>query len=103
MINQPRISLINKKKELVPEARAIFESWFDKFSDQTGFMTPDTCVEFIRSTTSDGSVPPTDSRIVRLFNDYDKDIDGKITKEEFIEFYRDRSLAKPELVWSNLN
>lgn len=29
----PRVMLLNKKKELVPEARAIFAGWFDKFSD----------------------------------------------------------------------
>jgi len=45
----------------------------------------------------------TDSRVVRLFNEYDKDIDGKLTRDEFIEFYKDRALQKPELVWSNLN
>ena len=42
---------MNKKKELVPEARAIFESWFEKFSNEEGYMTPETCIEFIRSTT----------------------------------------------------
>lgn len=45
----------------------------------------------------------TDQRIVRLFNEYDKDIDGKLTKEEFLDFYKDRALQKPELVWANLN
>jgi Ca2+-binding EF-hand superfamily protein len=54
-------------------------------------MTPETCVEFIRNSTSDPSVLITDPRVVRLFNEYDKDIDGKITEEEFLEFYRDRS------------
>lgn len=82
--------LLNKKKELVPEARAIFESWFDKFSED-GVMTPETCVEFIKNSTKDETVAITDPRVVRLFNEYDKDIDGKLTKEEFLEFYKDRS------------
>lgn len=43
--------LLNKKKELVPEVKEIFESWFEKFSDSEGFMTPETCVEFIRNST----------------------------------------------------
>lgn len=45
----------------------------------------------------------TDSRIVRLFNDYDNDIDGKIRLSDFLTFYKDRSMQKPDLVWSNLN
>ena len=53
---QARIPLITKKKELVPEARAIFESWFDKFSNDEGIMTPETCAEFIRHSTSDNTV-----------------------------------------------
>lgn len=48
-----RVPLTNKNKELVPEARQIIESWFEKWSDGTGYMTPETCVGFIRSTTSD--------------------------------------------------
>lgn len=92
LIFLPRVSLTNKKKELVPEAKAIFESWFEKFSNTEGFMTQDTCVEFIRNSTQDNNVTVTDSRIVRLFNDYDRDLDGKITREDFLDFYRDRSL-----------
>ena len=53
LMYQPRAMLLTKKKELVPEAKAIFESWFNKFSDEEGFMTPDTCVEFIRNSTQD--------------------------------------------------
>ncbi|CDW78148.1 ubiquitin carboxyl-terminal hydrolase family protein [Stylonychia lemnae] len=99
---QAKTTLINKKKELVPLAREIFASWFKKFSTADGFMTPDTCVEFIRNSTNDPSVLMTDPRVVRLFNEYDKDIDGKLTEEEFLEFYKDRSIQKPDLVWSNL-
>lgn len=55
-----RIPLITKRKELVPEARAIFESWFDKFSNAEGIMTPETCAEFIRNSTSDNTVTYTD-------------------------------------------
>jgi hypothetical protein len=97
------VSLLTKKKELVPEVRAVFESWFEKFCTEDGFMTPESCVEFIKSSTQDQSVSPTDSRIVRLFNEYDRDIDGKLTREEFLDFYKDRAIAKPDLVWSNLN
>jgi len=81
---------LNTNKELVKEAREIFASWFNKFSND-GFMTPETCTDFIRNSTSDPTVLITDPRVVRLFNEYDRDIDGKITQEEFLDFYRDRA------------
>ena len=49
---QNKVPLLNKKKELMPEARIIFESWFDKFSENN-YMTPASCVEFIRNSTND--------------------------------------------------
>ena len=103
MIYQARVPLLNKRKEIVPEAKAIFETWFERFSNEEGVMTPETCVNFIRDSTNDVTVSMTDNRIVALFNNYDQDIDGKLTKEEFLTFYKDRAMSKPELVWSNLN
>ena len=38
-VSIPRLSLMNKKKtDLVPEAKAIFKSWFESFSTE-GFMS----------------------------------------------------------------
>lgn len=61
IVIQPRVPLLNKKKDLVPEARAIFDSWFDKYSiilPETGIriMTPKTCCDFIRDSTKDDTV-----------------------------------------------
>jgi hypothetical protein len=53
IISIPRISLTNKQKQLIPEAKKIFDAWFERFSDAEGWMTPETCAEFIRSSTSD--------------------------------------------------
>lgn len=66
-------------------------------------MTPETCVEFIKSSIKDVSVTIYDSRITSLFDTYDSNHDGKLTKEEFLHFYKDKSLERPELVWSNLD
>jgi hypothetical protein len=52
----------------VPEARKIFESWFDTFSTPEGFMTNETCVNFIKNSTNDQSVTANDPRVVRLFS-----------------------------------
>lgn len=97
-----KVSLVNRKKELVPEAKRIFESWFETFSNDEGFMTEDTCVDFIKNSTNDPNVNTQDQRVTRLFTEYDKDKDGKLSRAEFLEFYRERAVLKPDLVWSNL-
>jgi Ca2+-binding EF-hand superfamily protein len=86
----PRVPLVNGKKELMPEAKKIFESWFETFS-RDGFMTPETCVDFIRNSTSDQTVTIQDNRVTRLFTEYDRDNDNRISREDFLEFYRERS------------
>jgi Ca2+-binding EF-hand superfamily protein len=86
-----KVSLVNRRKELVPEAKRIFEAWFETFSDE-GFMTQDTCVDFIKNSTNDPNVNTQDQRVTRLFTEYDKDKDGKLSKEEFLEFYRERAV-----------
>lgn len=93
--------LFNRNKELLPEPKRIFESWFDTFSEN-GFMTPETCVNFIKNSTNDPNVTAEDSRVTRLFDEYDKDKDGCLNLAEFLEFYRDRAVNRQELVWSNL-
>ena len=74
--------LCNHDGSLTPEARAIFELWFDSFS-KDGLMDPDDCVEFICSCTED-RCSKNDSRVTKLFDNYDSDGDGKVTKEEFV-------------------
>ena len=68
--------MLTKTKELVPETKAIFSAWFEKFSED-GWMTPDSCTNFIRASTTDQTVLKTDSRVVRLFTNYDEDCDGQ--------------------------
>lgn len=74
-----KVSLTTKKKQIVPEAKKIFESWFDTFSDSE-FMTPETCVEFIKSSTSDPTVTTADPRVIRLFEEFDVDRDNKLSR-----------------------
>lgn len=71
--------------QLTPEARAIFEDWFDTFSKE-GLMRKEDTVAFIRSCTED-NCSINDTRVTNLFRDYDNDNDGCVTKEEFVEFY----------------
>ena len=86
--------------QLTPEARAIFEDWFDTFS-KDGLMRKEDTVAFIRSCTDD-NCSLNDPRVTGLFRDYDNDNDGCVTKEEFVEFYRVSSVKKPDVVRSNI-
>ena len=43
-------------------------------------MTPETCVEFVRHSTTDTQVSVEDSRITKLFETYDVDRDNKLSR-----------------------
>lgn len=53
-----RVYLINKKKELLPEPRMIFEKWFEEYSqDKAGeYISMESCIEFVKDTTGDPNV-----------------------------------------------
>jgi Ca2+-binding EF-hand superfamily protein len=40
------------------------------------------------------SISTTDHRIVKFYNDYDSNIDGYLTLEDFLKFYRDNAENK---------
>jgi hypothetical protein len=103
-VSAARVKLLNKKGELIPEARAIFQTWFRRFSDQEGYMTPKECSDFIKATTNtiEPTIAPTDSRISNFFKDYSLAVFGKLTEEEFLQFYTDKAQSKLEVVWNNL-
>lgn len=98
--NIPKAPLMNPDKSLTKEAIAIFGEWFDSFSHE-GLMTPEDCVEFIRSCTDD-KCKTTDGRVRNLFQGHDHDGDGKVTRDEFIEFYREACIRKEEVVRANI-
>jgi hypothetical protein len=100
MGNIPKAPLTNPDKSLTPEAEGIFGEWFDSFSHD-GLMTPEDCVDFIRSCTDD-KCKTTDGRVRNLFQNHDHDNDGKVDKAGFVEFYRLASLKKEEVVRSNI-
>lgn len=100
LTTMPDAPLTTPEGGLTIQAENIFHCWFDTFSKE-GFMTPENCVDFIKSCTAD-NCKVTDSRIQNLFNNYDRDRDGRVTQDEFTEFYKMASLSKPEVVRSNI-
>ena len=100
MSNIPKAPITTSTGQITPEARRVFDDWFDKFQ-HGGFMTPQNCADFIRSCTDD-NCKADDPRILNLFHQYDYDKDGKIDRAGFHEFYRIAAVSKPEVVRANM-
>ena len=96
----PKAPLVNPDKTLTKDAIRIFGEWFDQFSTD-GLMTPEDCVEFIRSCTDD-KCKTTDGRVKGLFQNHDYDSDGKVDLQGFLDFYKKSCLAKEEVVRNNI-
>lgn len=71
------------------------------YSDKEGAMTRETCSDFISGCTGD-KCSADDGRITGLFSLYDKNKDGRIEREDFLEFYRGSAKNKPEIVRQNV-
>ena len=96
-----RVSLVNENNQLSAVARKIFSSWFMKYADKGEKMSQAGCAAFTSSCTGD-TCPSTDKSIQDLFNTYDDDRDGLLTKENFLSFYERSCVSKPITVWANL-
>ena len=98
----PRVPLIGKDLKLTAPAKKAFAAIFGKFA-KAGKMDFEGAASFIRSTTGEPNVIPTDNRVLVLFKSFDADKDGLLDVEGFSEFYRD-SLAhgREDTVWQNL-
>lgn len=97
---------LSNGRELVPELYVIINSWFDMFSNDQDQMTPEYCGNFIYSVTgSNVSVGVDDKRISSMFDSYDKQKKGYISREDFLRFYKESITYSNKLnaVWENLN
>ncbi|CDW89068.1 ubiquitin carboxyl-terminal hydrolase family protein [Stylonychia lemnae] len=103
------ISLLNEdKSDFNENTKKVFASIFYQYSiedeDQPGkrVMTPATCATFTKACTFEEHVTEDDQRVKGLFDIYDLDMDGKITFEEFLLFYKNCTIDKEYVVRENL-
>lgn len=83
----------------------IFNDWYDIYSTD-GKMHREDCSRFIKGVTNNlDDIPVDDSRIVSLFNQFDREEKGYIDREGYLKFYRECTLSfgKQKTVWENLN
>ena len=92
---------LTKGDRLTKRAKAVFVEIYKRFSKE-GKMDKGDYVEFARACLCDRSITSSDSQIIKVFNDYDKDNKGYLKEEEFLEFYEVSSVNKEEVVWNNL-
>ena len=93
--------LVGSDNNFTDKAKAIFNEWFDMYSDESGQMTKATCTLFIKGCT--GELPfENDDRILGIFANHDSNKDGKIEREEFMLFYLQASRTKADTVRENL-
>jgi hypothetical protein len=104
----PKVPLLDDSKlDMADHPRAIFTEWFELFSEEDldhpgqRVMTPQTCVEFIKSCTGENCALD-DDRVLYMFTTYDLDHDDKINYTDFMKFYTNCCLEKEDVVRSNL-
>lgn len=93
--------LLDENQQFTEQAAKIFNDWFTLYSNDDDLMSKEGCGLFIRGVTSE---PPKiyDERVDSLFKTHDKNKDGFIEREEFLEFYRSASCGKDTTVRENL-
>lgn len=92
--------MIQYDNTLNPKVKEIFKGWFESYSDH-GRMNPEQCADFIDSCTND-HCQPNDRRIAEFFSRYDDDKDSYLTWDNFLLFYFDGCMNRPEIVWNNI-
>ena len=96
-----KVNLLTPDNKLVPAAEKIFRKWFHRFADKGDKMSPEGAAEFTNSCTGE-NCKATDKKMIDFVALYDRDRDGLLEVEDFLEFYRSSCLSKPHAVWNNL-
>lgn len=89
------------KGALNPKAEAAFKQIFYRFA-KDGQCGPQELTPFTAIVLEQKNITAEDSKIADLISKWDKNNDGKLSEEEFFEFYKMSSLSKPHIVWNNL-
>lgn len=95
---------IEENGQVSKAALEVFNNWYDIFSTDGKMDKPD-CVRFIKGVTQTREeITLEDPRISQLFASYDKNNNGFISRDEFLQFYHDcvTNPSKKKAVWENL-
>jgi len=80
----------------------LFEEWWNVYKEEgTEDFTPNSAIRFIKGCTNE-EINADDSRIVNLFGMYDKQKTGKMTKDQFMDFFLTACSDRLERVLENL-
>jgi hypothetical protein len=100
----PQVDIVINGK-VNPDLINIYNEWYDHFAISDGKMSAKDCAKFIKTVTGTREdITGDDHRIKALLDNYNKNGDGFLERNEFIQFYVDCTL-KPEkkrVIWDNL-
>jgi hypothetical protein len=85
-----------------PLAKRAFDMLFDMYAERDGTWSKTSCGNFIQGCVGERSSGPDDSRVRDVFDQWDKDQDGKLQREEFFGFYMKAARERPQTVRENL-
>ena len=100
MTSAPEEDLIIEGK-LNPKAVRVFKKIFDRFSSRDNMMSKDDYNKFTGMCLGTYTKSYYD-KIHPIYNKYDSNHDGYLSFDDFLAFYTDSALDKPQTVWSNL-
>jgi hypothetical protein len=72
------------------------------YAERDGTWSKTSCGNFIQGCVGERSSGPDDSRVRDVFDQWDKDQDGKLQREEFFGFYMKAARERPQSVSENL-
>ena len=94
--------LTSKEGNLNPKADAAFREIFRRFCAGKEVMSPPEVSQFAMAVLEQKNISPDDIKVKDLIKQWDKDKDGCLSEEEFLDFYRASCAQKSSVVWVNL-
>lgn len=85
---------------LVEKAKVILRKIFKEYSS-LGLMSKKQCLKYHQKCVGE-VMSQGEAKVDKIYDEYDKDRDGYLTEEDFINFYEISSKTKERSVWNNL-
>ena len=95
------LSLMFSDSTLTPECDKMLSEVFQIHMNHDGFMDTQSAASFLKLCTNQNTEID-DPRVKRLFDNFNEKKDGKLTCEEFKNFYKEAIEKKEQTVWSNV-
>ena len=94
--------ILDSQNNVIDEVVKIFNDWFDYYSSNNKMSAKD-LAHFVKDVTNaKDEITVEDSRVTKLMNEKNKNHDGYIERDEFVNWYKDSAINRPKLVLENI-